>query len=402
MSDIGQIDDRARSHQRLIFEAEKEASKKVESARKRSNEVVQEEEIRLNNIKDEYQKQTQTEAIRGEAALENAKTKSYENLRQTQMQFAKEKQRVSLEGRQETDRLNNHYKSQAYTEELEGEKKLSEVRHKNFEAQEYERRKTETLDTSYRGTQRARLAQLKDEQDRNYAKLAEEARARYEVAKMNSDDGILASDEKFSKQVEDHLATQRQNLASINSRTSGLLEKIKQDQTRSLAAYSERGQDPFYQPISIGAQVKEHDDHFEIFAPVPAHEQKGLAVTVQGQNLVISGHRTHDESVNTEDGTVQTSSSYQAFTESVPLTFPVEARLLSREATPDGVTFRVPKKQFYAPQYQAKSRTPELDKLKIDGPPKFPHNLPKHADTMTPAEVSQDDLTDKLAKRSIT
>lgn len=398
MSDIGPLDDRARANQRLIFEAEKEASRKVETARKRANQVIQEEEIRLNSIKDEYSKQNEMERIRSEAQLENTKLKGYENVRMTQKMMDQEKRRIQKEGESEVARVDSHFNEQVYRENVEGSKKLDEIRHKNFQLEEFERRKASQNDQSYRAEHTGRVSQLKQDQDAAFAKMAEETAAHYTATKEMTDLALLDTEDKFKKQFQDTALKQKAVLARANQDATQKLLELQKTNTDAIAGYSERSADPFYRLTSFNAETIDKGDHFEIRAMVPEHERRGLAVTVQGQSLILSGHRQNKESFEPEPGRLQTTSSYQAFTETLPLSYPVEPRLLSRDVEGDEVVIRVPKKTTYSPQHVAKA--PE--KIKIDRP-RFPENLPKptNLEHEDPKLAEQDALSEKLARKSL-
>ena len=81
--------------------------------------------------------------------------------------------------------------------------------------------------------------------------------------------------------------------------------------------------------ICLGS--RESDDAYVLTATIPSHEQHSVQVSVRGDRLVVSGARRSDEKEDLGPGRSVTTSSYQNYSESFPLTMPVEARMLRRE-----------------------------------------------------------------------
>jgi hypothetical protein len=98
-----------------------------------------------------------------------------------------------------------------------------------------------------------------------------------------------------------------------------------------------------------------------------------VTVTLKGDNLVLSGTRRNEEKVELSPGHTQGTASYQSYSESFPLPFPVEARQLSKTFDGDMLIATIPKKNQYAFEKPAK---PVPQRLKAERP-KLPDNLPQ-------------------------
>ncbi len=122
----------------------------------------------------------------------------------------------------------------------------------------------------------------------------------------------------------------------------------------------------------MDAELQEYDHEFVLTATIPEHERKGLAVSVRGNEVVLSGNRRSSEKLDLGPGRVQNTSSFQTFSESFPINWPVDARSLTREFDGDQLIVRIPKKKTYEPApYKAK----RVERAKLERPT-FPENIP--------------------------
>jgi len=176
-----------------------------------------------------------------------------------------------------------------------------------------------------------------------------------------------------------HLKKNMTSLAKMNQKAAQSLDELKQEYSTKLDAYSDRGEDPFYQLVDLEGVMDENDDEFVFTAQIPSHEQSGITVTVNADQLIISGRRQVTDSVTTDDGTKRTTSSFQTFTESYPLTFPVNKRGLQKLFEDDTLIVRIPKRKFDLEYKLYDAHAKGIKKIHAERP-MFPNNLPVKKD----------------------
>ncbi len=123
----------------------------------------------------------------------------------------------------------------------------------------------------------------------------------------------------------------------------------------------------------MNAELRETGDEYILTARIPEHEREHIVVSLKGNNIVISGQRRNEEHLDNADGTSSTTSSFQSYSETHPISWPVESKLLAKSYHGDTLEVRVPKKdaKHIVPQYQA----PKPEKVRAERP-KFPENIP--------------------------
>src|SRR5690606_8538039 len=142
-------------------------------------------------------------------------------------------------------------------------------------------------------------------------------------------------------------------------------------QTCALPIYSSQKNDPFYRMVNLDAEVRENDQQFVLTARIPPHERDRININIRGNEVVISGKRRSDEILEVGPGHKQRTSSFQTFSETFPLNWPVNSKFMTREWDGDTLIVRIPKRATYdAPRPQKTVQRSTIDR------PKFPTNIP--------------------------
>ena len=204
-----------------------------------------------------------------------------------------------------------------------------------------------------------------------------------ELAKKEQDKGDQALSEQKAKNYEElrnlklsQHAQNKKTAALLESQKAALIKKnrdildqenqelnsrqleLQLDSEDNLNAYKFIHQDPFYKIRTLNSKLTENSREFILKIEIPQHEQNHIVGTVRGNQLVVSGYRRHEESLEKNPGHQQTTHSYQTFSESFPLSHPVDPKKLSREVNKDHIILRVPKLTGYT---QEQSHHPKLE-----------------------------------------
>ena len=369
--------------------AERDSQSRIQAAKKRGDQAQVEADQHIEGIRDEYVKRSEAESFRNDAALEAQRTKGYERIREFQRANTTDESRLQRGGERDVAALKDHYRETIYSTSHQGEDQLRDLERK-FVIEQNEARKhfeDETAQTDARYQQRAKdlresketgIAQQDAQTRQEYARLAESHELASEQANTRFDERFQSMETRHQETIDD-----------VESRAGRQLRDIRADTSRKLAAYSLRQKDPFYQMLDIGAHLEERTDAYVLTAKIPEHERSNLQVSVRGNQVVLSGNRRNEEKLEHEPGRVQATSSFQVYTESFPLTYPVESKLLTKEFDGDTLIVTLPKKGPFAEPSRMHPKTIERARAER---PQFPGNLPLAAananDAQAPADVN--------------
>jgi HSP20 family molecular chaperone IbpA len=126
--------------------------------------------------------------------------------------------------------------------------------------------------------------------------------------------------------------------------------------------------------MEIGANLHDAGDRYVLTATVPEHEQAHVSVALKGDQIIVQGYRRNEEKLELRDGQTRSSNAYQSYSESFPLPWPVEGKLLTRHFEGDRLVVTVPKKNEFA--FSKAKYSPDAERARVEMP-HFPDNLPK-------------------------
>jgi HSP20 family molecular chaperone IbpA len=195
--------------------------------------------------------------------------------------------------------------------------------------------------------------------------------------------------QEFEQRYQNEIQQQSEQLSELNQTASEQLRRSRMDTAQKLAAYEERQEDPFYKLLDLNAQLHDIGDSYVLTARIPPHEQQKVNVSLKGNNqLVISGYRRNEEKLEVGPGRMKGTASHQSYSETFPLSWPVEGRKLEKYFEGDELIVKLPKKtenSVHSVYESDKKAKPERARVQR---PTFPENLPNT--TANPAPEAGD------------
>lgn len=353
--------------------AERDAQSRIVGAKKRADQAQLEADQRIEGIRDEYVKRSEAEGFRQDAAIESQRSKGYERVRDLQRANASDESRLLREGERDVSLLKDHYRDTVHSTDHQGEERLRDLERKFALSQEtaLKRHADETEQAEARFNQR--MGELRERKESGLASQDEQSRAEYDRLVQNHQEASLQSKERFDETFRQLESRNRETLDQVQSRAGQQIREIRADTSRKLAAYSVRQKDPFYQMMETGARLEEKENAYVLTARIPEHERSNLSVNVRGNQIVLSGNRRNEEKLEREPGRVQSTSSFQTYSEAFPITYPVEAKLLAKEFDGDTLIVTVPKKGPFTEPFRKEPKSVARARAER---PQFPGNLP--------------------------
>lgn len=357
--------------QSAASKAEREAANRIQESAKKIQVATQEEEKKIEQIHDQYDRRSETERARGDNYIETVRNRNYESLSEVRRNAEIEKNRITRTSEKELKDLDTHYGEATYDASRKGEAQLKEATKKGFAAEQSERKRyNEELEQlkSENALTKSQLAADREETATVLTKAVQDHRKETE-AKIRTE--IENSDEHYQDVYSGAIKGNRDAIIDVNWHASREVEDLKRETSQKLDAYKDQKRDPFYRMVNINANVRETDDNFVLTAIVPPHERDKININIRGNELVISGKRKSEESLEAGPGHTIRTNAYQSFSESFPLGWPVDPKFMTREWSGDELTVRIPKRSTY----EAPKVKPEVARARLERPT-FPKNLP--------------------------
>jgi HSP20 family molecular chaperone IbpA len=352
--------------------AEREATKRINDAAKQVDEAQKQSAKNLNQIQDHYEQEAMARNARYEGALQEQQVKGYEHIRDLRKGQDAESRRIRKDGEKDLSHLKEHYRNEVDSISKDNHRQVSELQNQNQRRIEYEKQMNDFEVEDVRTQHENQVRRLKDHHEEEINKVNTDSRTVYDKLKAEYEESNTRAKEHFDSYTKRVIDESQKTLDRIEGQVSHRIQDIRKDTSDKLAAYQSRQSDPFYKLMALQGKVYETGDSFILTARVPAHEQKGMTATIKGDNLIISGYRRNEETLETSPGHQLNSSSFQSFNESFPLSWPVEKNRLTKEFQGDLLIVRVPKKNEYAFK---KPQHAKPEKVRVEHP-HFPSNLP--------------------------
>lgn len=388
--DIDPISARGARARAAAEKAEREANDRIQKANQKVKQAEVEAQAQIEEQRDRFERRYQGESAVAEGRLEDMKSKNYEQLRKMKHQSDIESQRIKRTVEAESAKLRENYEQINEQIAREGEKKFRDTTIKNHQLISAEQRKAmDQLDT-VRALNTQTLLNLQNEKEIALNQLTNEAQKKHKALEektiVAAEQDQLAYADKYESAVKGH----RNALQTVESDAKAHLDAKKLAYQRRIDAYSNSRSDPFYQPVTINAQMSDNDDHFVITANIPANEQNQVSITMKGDTeLVIAGHRRAEEKIE-KDGHTRTTSSYQTYSESIPLNWPVDPKGMTREWDGDRIIVRLPKQTFDASAPKRPKRTIANARMER---PQFPKDLPTESQLAKASDPNVNEIT---------
>ena len=205
--------------------------------------------------------------------------------------------------------------------------------------------------------------------------LKSDADKRYNDSQKLYNDQTKRAVSSFKNKYENILNDRQAVINKLNTKTSANIEQLKKDYTDKLNSYSNRNSDPFYRMVDIGTSMSETDQAFKITASIPSHEQDSVFVNVTDNSVTIMGQRRTEETAEVGPGQKRTTSSFQSYSETLPISWPIEKQYVKREFDGDTLIVTLPKKSMDLTYKPAQPKASAVEQIAANRPV-FPKNLP--------------------------
>ncbi len=352
-------------------EAQREATKKVKAAHDKIQKAEIETDQALDRIQNEYQIRRQKMVENQKQDLANEDVKGYErsqNLRHEQEEMLN---KATKKGEHELEELKDYYAQLLYLTDKSNRDKYTELvdkfQQKSTVAQAQQQFERDTIQQ----TQAARIKQLAEDHQESIERLSKQNQAEYRRLMENYQNTSRSNLEKFQDKFIQQENNYNGRLNTMNTNTSDVIDALRDKYSTKLAAFSQRQQDPFYQIVKMNASIEETDDSFIVKAKIPSHERENVQLNVYEDEVVISGNRRSQEKLEFGPKQVQSTSSFQTFSESFPIEWPVDKNLVSKQFDNDTVIFKIPKKSYK----REKPQKVQPEQIRA-ARPRFPNDLP--------------------------
>jgi HSP20 family molecular chaperone IbpA len=339
--------------------------------------IQAEHEAEIARLKQAFSVETAAIQDRFESSVQSERLNNYENLRRVKKEAQNTEENLTSLKNQRIEQLKNDLNGSTYQLENDGQKAVQEVMKKNAMQLEQANKATQDAETFTRAHHKKSVETIVQDSNQKIGKIHEAKQQ--EVAFQG------ARHQEAVKQIQGHFDA---NTTGVRNQYQNELKKL-QDTTQSdltarrlqnaqlLSAYSSRQQDPFYQLVRFEHEFTDTGDQYKIRVHVPPHERDKFKVQIAGQELQISGTRSVNEKSEIRPGNWVSTSSYQNFTERMPLPMPVDAKTLSKVENGDYLEYSVTK---YGPHHTqgalAQSQAEDSRRDRVTQPD-FPNELPK-------------------------
>lgn len=343
-----QLDQMAKSHQ-------EETQQKVEETHRQA-------EIQQNR-----------EKVRHESAIEDQRSEFFARTRELQHSLQAELARLRREGDAEVRKLQEHYQRALGSIERDGEQKLASQAGQKQVMVDYTRAQAEHELAVLQEQHAAQVQRLQDQREHQTGAMTQSAQLETARLKDAYVDAYEKSREVFAERHAELVGKQNQTLNKLHTAADQNLTKVRDESSAKIDAYANRQRDPFYRLMTTDARFSDEGDHYRLEATIPPHERDRLSVSVKGDQVVLAGYRRNEEKLELGPGRTQGSASFQSYQETFPLTWPVEARQMTRDYEGDRLIVKVPKKNEYAAPLAKTKAKPGPARAER---PNFPSNIP--------------------------
>ena len=367
-SNRGQV----RTAEQRASDSEDDAKNRIARSEKQVEEANRNAAYYLDEIRDDYNQKSESESVREEDSIAKQKLKGYEELRDLKRAQLLEVARLRREGERVLSAANAYYRDTLYTDRQHGEQDLGSQRKQHATEMNYVQKVATDEVAGAEHEHELQVGNLREHQADTYKQITDASKKELDHLRETAADATVRSQKHFQDRFHSQVTTQDDVIANLENNASKKIREVRADTADKLSAYSSRQRDPFYKMKDLGAQLHDAGDRFVLTATVPEHEQQHLSVAVKGNELVVSGYRRNEEKLDLGPGRTKGTSSFQSFSESFPLTWPVNKQLLSRQFDGDTLIVVVPKANEHVFREPEK---PKPERLRVERP-KFPENLP--------------------------
>lgn len=352
--------------------AENEAAQRIQDSQQKVEAAQRDTQKQLDDIKDQYEKNSLVTSEKQAGALERQMDEGYERIRKAKLEQQKEVDRVRREGENRLKDTQEFYHKSITDAEYLGNEKLLEAQAQNAREIGHIESNSKFAETSLQKDRETQLNQIKQGKEDAIAQAKAQSELDLEKASQEFTTAKSQRNALYNQHYNDLIKNQNEMLTQLNNRANDQLMSLRDGHSRKLAAYDSRQSDPFYQLVDLNPVVHENDDVYMIQARIPEHEQKHVSISVRDNHVVLAGQRRSDEKLDAGFGRIKSTSSFQSYHEVIPISTPVNEKAVEKQFEGDMLTIILPKKggSYIRPAYKRPVEPVTAQK------PNFPKDLP--------------------------
>jgi len=367
----------ALSPQQRAQRSETEAARRIVESNRQVTRTQSDNAMKIDEIRDQFRNSSDLEEARQTEAYDKQRLKGEENINNLKRQ----QNRNIADTRRRAERaltgIENHFRSEQSRLQRDGERNIRELNNRIAQQDQHFNTREKFEKTLANEQYQRNSENLKEMHTERMTRLRNDFDIEFDTSKKVFQEGTDVSRKKYLEQYSKQIKETRDDFQRINADAVGQLNRLKTDTSRSLAAFSERQDDPFYQIVELETSTSIDDNEFIIEASIPTHEQGNISVSISGDQVIITGRRTSAESIDAGPGRTISTHSHQSYSETFPLPFPVEGKALIKEFDGDTMTIKIPRKGGYGESRRLdRARDQRIAKKAHPTRPIFPKNLP--------------------------
>jgi HSP20 family molecular chaperone IbpA len=195
---------------------------------------------------------------------------------------------------------------------------------------------------------------VKSGNDRDLASLARLHGTRYENTRESQQaerDKLVTNHQAQKKETHKSFEKEYGNLITENhikvdtldSRTKGVVNKIKERFLQNANLILEKSKDPFYQFKRIKPDIEDKGDHYDLSFKIPEHEKNLVQISGKKRNLKLTFSRLHQETFNDVENVQNIAKKYESYSTTTKVKDIVDADKIEKSYTNNKLHFKIPK-----------------------------------------------------------
>lgn len=306
-------------------------------------EVRDQNETEIENLKKAYNAQKQDLKDRFEASAIAEKNATYENLRNMKSQLNRDERQMDAMQKELIGQKSANFTKEALDTEREGRTKVSNLRQQYVSAEETERNKLLEAEQLIRTDHKKSAEWLINNSQKKVEALRQEKEAFLENQKLTHAEALNQIEGHYHGIRADQLKAYQGEMQNVANQVGNDLDQRKLAALTYVKKHDTKQADPFYQLKRFDSDLLDIGDAYMLRVKVPEYERKQFRVQVSGQDIQLSGVRSSDETVQLEPGRSISTKSYQNISERYNLDSPVDGRSLTMKPEGDWLVYTLPK-----------------------------------------------------------
>jgi hypothetical protein len=289
-------------------------------------------EVQLDNEKNNFESRFTQNNFRQQKALENNYNQHLEAAQNLETQ-SRDDQLSALEANRKVLQTMSEAHSSKYYQT-----KDNNVRELQFLRDEH-------IDNYYR---------VKSDNEKDIANLTRLHGARYENTQKSQTDEYKklvqnhqqqksASNKSFENEYNNILTQNNIKLDTLDSRTKGVVQKLKEKFLQNANLILDKSKDPFYQFKRMKPSVEDKGDHYELSIGIPEHEKNFVQIAGKKRTLTLTFNRLHEEKFNDVENVTNIAKKRESYATSTNVKDIINASKIEKHYKDGKLYFTIPK-----------------------------------------------------------